>query len=471
MANAAIAASFVASTLESCNTSRTWATLAAMNTVILSYGAFCCACVAAFSVAKADRAAFLMFFGGWLTLPVATFRPSDVHTEFPYWITGLAVPSDILIDKAWVVPVAVLLCLLWRLPDRFFRLRLSLFDLPMIAFCAWPGLQALVVDHANPAGVIATAYLAGSWGASWMIGRIVVDDDATRRRLVNAIAWSGIACAPIAIAEGVIGPKLYGWIYGLHPFRDDGAVRYLGFRPIGFFEHGNQYGLWVAMAAIAGTWLARRDGRTVAVLGGLVTWAICLASQSVMAVALALAGSVALLFPIRLTKIIVFAACAATLLAGVLHVSGFVPVRQLVESTSIGQWSLDAFRAAGRGSFPWRIAQDLKALPLLKNSFVMGTGQWDWWRPLEGRPWGLWMLLLGQFGLVGAAWGAAAWAGTALARIVTIHRETGGSSLVLAIIALAAFADSLFNSFIYFPALLAAGGIVAGMPRAGKTNA
>src|SRR5471030_986044 len=72
---------------------------------------------------------------------------------------------------------------------------------------------------------------------------------------MGAIVVGLVMIAPIALLEGVMGPRVYGWIYELHPFRADGVARYVGFRPLGFFENGNQYGIWVAATALAAIWL------------------------------------------------------------------------------------------------------------------------------------------------------------------------------------------------------------------------
>src|SRR3546814_2222487 len=61
----------------------------------------------------------------------------------------------------------------------------------------------------------------------------------------------------------------------------------------------------------------------------------------------------------------------------------------------------DMFRAAGRQSLPWRIGQDLKTLPIIQDRLVIGHARWDWFRGAGTRPWGMPLLLLGQFGLVG----------------------------------------------------------------------
>src|SRR3546814_18559551 len=82
-------------------------------------------------------------------------------------------------------------------------------------------------------------------------------------------------------------------------------------------------------------------------------------------------------------------------------ISGTVPLRDLAEKTSGGKMARDMFRAAGRQSLPWRIGQDLKTLPIIQESLVIGHARWDWFRGAGTRPWGMPLRLLGPFGIDG----------------------------------------------------------------------
>jgi hypothetical protein len=57
--------------------------------------------------------------------------------------------------------------------------------------------------------------------------------------------------------------------------------------------------------------------------------------------------------------------------------------------------------APGRLVIHWRKARDQTALPLIAAHPILGTPRWDWWRTNEERPWGLALLILGQFGWIG----------------------------------------------------------------------
>ena len=96
---------------------------------------------------------------------------------------------------------------------------------------------------------------------------------------------------------------------------------------------------------------------------------------------------------------------------------------------------------------------------------MTGTAQWDWWRAKETRPWSLSLLVVGQFGLAGLLCAFASLLGPALRTAWTAPRANAwgdaGLPLVLASIALLTAIDALLNSFIFFPAIVAAGALAA----------
>jgi hypothetical protein len=435
--------------------------------VVTIFALFALAAVPLFRLAPPASAVAITCFAGWLLLPVGNFPPGSAESSFAYWITGAAVPSDMLLTKMWWPPVVALVGALWSDRKSVLRWRLRWNDVPMILWCLWPIGQWPFVAHPEPSPWVASLYLAAAWGAPWVLGRIYFSGQQARVQLITAIAAGLAVLVPIALLEGIIGPKLYGWLYELHPFRFDGAQRYIGFRPLGFFEHGNQYGIWVAATALAAVWLWRTEpdayvrGRfgTVAALAVAIT----LLSQSVGAILL-LFGGLALLWKIGSPmKRWVLPLMLALIVSGAtLYLTRALPLRAFAENTMIGRQIVGLARSAGRESFTWRIARDQEALALFSDHPIAGTGQWDWWRQDEGRPWDLTVLILGQFGLIGLVLAL----GSLLAPAVRALYDGGCLALrrnlpevPLATIVLMGVADMLLNSFILYPAILAAGAL------------
>lgn len=436
-------------------------------TVDIVFLLFVAAALVVFWRLPAPHAAWVVFLGGWVLLPVGHHPAGSSEAGFPYWITGLVVPSDMLVTKAWVAPVAALLGALGFDRATLARWRPTWADLPMVLWCAWPAVQSLVIADTRPPGALASLYLAGAWGAPWLLGRLYAASPDGQRIFVKALVWSAVACLPIALVEGVFGSVLYPLVDQPHPFRNDGIARYVGSRPIGLFEHGNQYGLWVCLGALAALWLWKalpngREGRVHCVLAVVAT-ALALAAQSVGGILLLGLGAAGLSFArvIRLRRV-VLVAVSTLVLGGAVYVSGAVPIAKLGASGP-GHRVIDAFRSVGRGSFLWRISQDQKLLPTAMARPVVGSGAWDWWQPLGIRPWGLSILLLGQYGLIGVALAYAAWLWPALRVAWQVPLATGwqahGAPLLLAALVVLSLIDALMNTFVYFPALAAAGAI------------
>ena len=436
--------------------------------VYIAYLVFVALGAVSFRLWRPRTAALVVFLGGWLVLPVGVFPAGAADAVFPYWITGLAVPSDMLLTKAWVAPVVALLGALAFDQPGVRRLRPVVLDAPVVLWCLWPLAQGLMSGQGDPPALISSLYLAGSWGAPWLLGRLYFARPDGQQQLMRGLTWSALACLPIAVIEGVVGPGLvYEALYGPHPFHADGAQRYLGFRPLGCFENGNQYGLWVSLCAVAAVWLARSasgDRRNRARIQAAVVVLMALAAQSVGAVVLMFFG-IGLLFSLSLISLkrLTVAAMAVLVLGGTVYLSGAVPVRQLATGTTAGRAVVDAFRGVGRGSLTWRVSQDQKLLRGALAHPLAGSGHWDWWRPEGVRPWGLPLLVTGQFGLVGLA----LCFGLMLAPAVRTGLYTERRRVwrpqalptVLATLVMLSMMDALLNSFIFFPAVLAAGAL------------
>lgn len=399
------------------------------------------------------QAALLCSFAGWLFLPVADYPAKAITKQgFTVDVIGTVLPSNLLITKTLIVPLAVLAGLAFGAPRLFRDFRFTMMDAAMACFCLSPLLACAAGRTTVATAIVQAGYLAGVWGATWMIGRVILADQAGRQGLIEAIVVSGLVLVPVAVLEGLHPAWLYNAAFGPHPFQVEGAVRYFSFRPLGFFEHGNQYGIWMAIAALAALFRAlRRQPRSwgdIAVAGLLAGCAIL--SQSVGAILLLIFGGMGLLMPAKAIRQGLIAAAAVLLIGGPVYLSGKVPIQRLAETTAAGRKALGVLHATGRESLGYRVRRDQMALPMIYRAPLTGYGAWDWWRPLESHPWGLPLLIAGQFGLLSLLLAAIALLGGALRELWQ------GSRSVLPIIVVVAAIDAWLNSYVYFPAFLAA---------------
>ena len=307
-----------------------------------------------FRVFPTAPAVAVVCFGGWLLLPVGNYPSGSASAVFPYWITGTAVPSDMLLTKMWWPPTIALVGALLADRPSFAKLRLNWADSPIIFWCLWPLIQWPFVGDPDPQPWIASLYLLAAWGAPWLLGRTHFAGFNGYRLFVVALTATLVVIVPIALIEGLRGPSVYGWFYELHPFRLDGIQRYVGFRPLGFFEDGNQYGIWVAATALAALWLPhfqdRSQIRRWLFVVPLVALLVALASQSVGAIMLLFAGfAISVMFWKGSSRWAFSIGVLLLMVGSAVYLSGKLPLRSLAENTSIGRHIVDLVRGLGRG--------------------------------------------------------------------------------------------------------------------------
>jgi hypothetical protein len=422
--------------------------------------AFGIVALAAFYFVVPAYAVAFACIAGWLLLPVGNFPVGSSEAVFPYWITGTAVPSSMLLTKMWWPPVVAFAGALLTDRRTLTRFRARWGDIPICLWCSWPLVQWAVIESPDPKPWISTLYLAATWGAPWFLGRIYFSGIEGSKRLMMCLVAGLTLIAPIALVEGIMGPRVYGWLYIPHPFRLDGAERYLGFRPLAFFEHGNQYGIWVAATALAAILLAvslpTTKSRIWSIPVAILAILIAVASQSIGAIVLLFFGlTLSLTIPREALRWSLFSVFLLICVSGAIYLSGSLPFRVLAESTEVGRRIVDVFREIGRGSFVWRIARDQAALDFVKQHLLFGSGQWDWWRSSGERPWGLPLLIIGQYGLVGFACLSGSFLASCAISASNFNRFTVP---LLSIVALALF-DAMLNSFFFYPAILAGGAL------------
>ena len=411
----------------------------------------------AFALLEARVAAVLLYFGGWLLLPVAHYPPNTLTASFfTVDVIGAGLPSNLGLTKAVVVPLATLAAWLIVRVRRIGGADLTPFDAAMAAFCLWPLAAGLIRSGDAAAAWRDALYLSASWGASWVLARGLFRRPADWVLLLRGVAWSGVALLPVAVLEGVSGPWIYRAVWGEHAFLLEGERRTVGHRPLGLLEHGNQYALWMALAAFA--WLAlfrlgaARPKHWPFAIAAVVATA---ASQSVGAIVLLFAAALATLAPFRWVQRTFVVGGAAAALFGAVYVSGIVPVERIAQKAGVTQQAVAQFDPIRLRSLLYRIRRDQMAVPLLRQAPVAGAGRWDWWRPLGSHPWGLPLLLAGQFGAVSVLLLLAALLTPAVMALFRSDR----AGVLCAVLVLVAAADALLNSFVYFPAVLFAGAL------------
>jgi hypothetical protein len=416
----------------------------------------------------AVRVAILInFVGGWAVLPSAAFTPTD--TPFPYWVLGACLPSNHFFTKATVTGITCLIGVVLFDRESFSRFKLNFWDLPMLGWCIVPLFSGLANEQAVSVVVRSELYQILAWGVPYFFGRVYFTDTISLRMAAKAFVIAGMGYVPICLIEIFTGPQIYSHLYGYQPYRWIGAERYIGFRPIGLMEDGNQLGIWMATSALIAIWLWRRR-LAAAIFGVPIAWisgillVVTLLCQSV--------GSIFLLFCLLpfvfIRQSYLPRAIAAMFLLAILGFMGlrmanFISLRSLVEHNATAYSAAQFLKGIQRQSLGWRLSQDEKYIGTALREPLLGSGAWDWWKGSGSRPWGLWLLALGMYGLAGLLAleclqllpvGRILW--SPLAR-----GDTQGFDLrnALAAVILMSAIDNLLNGSMILPLVLVIGGL------------
>jgi hypothetical protein len=349
--------------------------------------------------------------------------------------------------------------------------RPSVCDIPMAIWCCVPLLSAVAHWNTLQEGIAGAIYQAVSWGVPWVLGRIYFSDHSSLLLAAKACVVAAVFYVPICLVEICVGPHLYAFLYGYQPYRWVGATRYLGFRPIGLLEDGNQLGIWMAAATLVAVCLSVRRLAT-RILGIPMGWvAVMLAATTLLCQSV---GSIVLLLfllPVVLLRrssvlrilVIVLALGTASLI--MFRMTTHLSLRSLAQQNRVVYSLSSALTNIGRHSLAWRLARDESDMTVAMQEPLLGSGQWNWWQNGDSRPWSLWLLVLGMYGLVGlVAFGLILFLPVLRAvwppGVETHAHQSYLRHALAGLILMVAF-DSLLNGAMILPYLLVMGGLIA----------
>ncbi|HEX8523009.1 MAG TPA: hypothetical protein VF669_12195, partial [Tepidisphaeraceae bacterium] len=133
-------------------------------------------------------------------------------------------------------------------------------DIPAAVFCFSPALTS-VVNEINGSGwydgmSVALTQVV-TWGLPYLIGRAYFDDIDGLKELAIGIFIGGIIYMPLCWFEMRMSPQLHNLFYGFHQHDFRQTIRFGGYRPMVFMQHGLMVGMWMAMTTLIGLWLWR----------------------------------------------------------------------------------------------------------------------------------------------------------------------------------------------------------------------
>lgn len=223
--------------------------------VPVALAAFVLITAACFRTMPPTRAVLASLLGGWLFLPHIDSRYSVLFVH----------------SKAAFVPAVVFLWSVIFDGRRLGALRLRLLDLPVAVLCGVPFATAIANDLGVYEATAAMVEAAMTWGTPYLLGRMYFGDPRAQRALVVAIVGAALVYVPFSLWEIRMSPQLQMWVYGFRSWGFTDAMRFGGFRPNVFMQHGLAVGFFMAMGTLGSLWLWRTKARSK-VAGIPVQW-------------------------------------------------------------------------------------------------------------------------------------------------------------------------------------------------------
>jgi hypothetical protein len=194
-----------------------------------------------FSRFPAQRALIVSFLGAWLFLPQANIPLSGIpdYNKMSATCYGIFI-ATLIFD-----------------PQRFKQIRLHWIDIPMLVWCFSPMASSLANGLGPYDGLAEALSQTVTWGFPYWLGRLYLGSLGGLKQLAIGIVGGGLIYVPLCLFETRMSPQLHKWLYGFYPQSFDQAMRYGGFRPFVFMQHGLMVGMWLMTATLLAFWLWR----------------------------------------------------------------------------------------------------------------------------------------------------------------------------------------------------------------------
>jgi O-antigen ligase len=358
------------------------------------------------------RAVFVSLLGGWLFLPMASIPVAGFPdlSKFTAMSVGPFIAS-VLFDSG-----------------RIASYRPRWFDAPILVFCLSPLFSALSVGLGPYEGFSAVLRFVVTFGLPYLLGRLYLTDRTALGEVLVALCVAALVYLPLTAYEMRMSPQLHTRVYGFNQHVFSQTARFGGWRPLVFLQHGLALSLFMATAALGamGLWMTGTRKRmlflTARACTGILVVTVVLC-RSVGAFMLMVVGA-AVLWASRRGKrawpvLLVFAFAVFVM---VFRFSGVLETRVIVELFG------DLVDADRTQSLEYRLVAEDILLDKGKERLLLGwgpTGQFrttEDGRDLVGATDGFWVIIFGQFGLVGLI----SYLGTVLLPAVRMLRTRGG---------------------------------------------
>lgn len=188
----------------------------------------------------AQKAVVISFIVAWLFLPQ---KSSFSFPGLPDY-TRLSATSYGILLATFIFDVG-----------RFRSFKFAWIDIPMLILCVCPFASSISNGLGIYDGISSVLTQTLMWGIPYFLGRIYLNTLPGLRFLAIGVFVGGLVYVPLCLYEIRMSPQLHRMVYGYFPHSFGQTVRYGGFRPQVFMQHGLQVGAWMMVASLVGIWL------------------------------------------------------------------------------------------------------------------------------------------------------------------------------------------------------------------------
>jgi len=344
-----------------------------------------------FWMMEARRAVITAFLAAWLFLPMVSYSLPGLpdYTKMTATCWGILIAAAVFDNQ------------------RLLSIKIRAVDIPLIIMCLSPLASSLSNDLGMYDGLSAVLFKTVIWGFPYFIGRVYFSDLDGVRALAIGFFIGGLVYIPFCFFENIMSPQLHRIFYGFHQHDFSQTFRYGGWRPMVFMEHGLMVAMWMAAASLVGLWLWQN--RVIEKIMGipvkllvpllLIQTVLC---RSTGAVGLLIIGSGVLFLTRRLKKpLFVICLIAIPLLYVSTRATGYWSGQNIVNFIA------ENFSVERADSLSTRLENENVLAEKARQRAVFGWGGWGRARVYdeEGKDItitdGLWIIVFGNYGLVG----------------------------------------------------------------------
>lgn len=202
--------------------------------------------------------AYLAFFG-WFFFSLYVFDRRNPQKSVLIIILGswlflpeITIPVNVLPDlsKFTISGVSLLFCLYLFDYKSLRRFSFTKLDLPIMVFCFVPIFTSLSNNLGIWDGLSSSINQFLTWAVPYFVARIYFNDLEKLKFLLVGVAFSALIYIPFVWFEIVMSPRLHQIIYGINQSDWLEHVRYGGWRPKVFLQHGLMVSLFMAVSTV-----------------------------------------------------------------------------------------------------------------------------------------------------------------------------------------------------------------------------